>query len=185
MKKIRDIAIFLCTFYIFTSCNKQTEIAPNLLDIRQVSNLAVLECYYHNLVELKNASGLKQWIDYESKVKLGIDVSLVEIKVNNTKITVSIPSAQIIGESVIMIPSIDVLTEQPGFFEGFFKAPITNENQITAVSEAKRNCKETIQENQLLMRNAQTRAMKIIENYVQQISEMSGKQYHIEWNFIK
>ncbi len=186
MKCIHNIVVCLCFLsIIIVSCGKQTNIEPNILDIRQVCKLATLECYYHNLIEVKNASGLKQWIDYESRVKLGIDVSSIDIKVNNTKVTVYIPNSKIIGEPKITIPSIDVLTEKPGFFGGLFKSPISKENQVEAVSKANENCKKTVQENQQLMQNAQNRAMKIIENYISQIGEMTGKQYQIEWKFIK
>ncbi|MBR6198908.1 MAG: DUF4230 domain-containing protein [Spirochaetales bacterium] len=181
---IRRTILFCVFFVLLISCKQQSDISPNLIDIRQVCDLATQECYYRNLVTIEK-NGLQQWIEYESTVKLGIDISSVNIEVNKSKVIVTIPNAKIIGEPKISIPSMEVLSEMPGFIEGLFKARISSKDQVDALEKARNNCITTLQENHSLMQNAQTRAMKIIENYVRQIGELTGKQYQIEWKFIK
>lgn len=172
MKKCTTLlltAIFALTAF---SCKRNAAIEPNLLDIRQICDMAVLECYYHNNAEviLKNK---KQWIDYASTVKIGIDASLLSIRIEDDTVSITMPKAKVLGEPKIDIDSIDILTESG--------AKITNDDQVLALQKANANAKETTAKNTQILANAEIRIRKILESYIQQIGAITGTEYKIVW----
>ena len=78
---------------ICTACSekKQAVNEPDIAQVRNICNLATLECYYHNVAKsVKEAgSGLWHigekdrtfWIEYTGTARLGIDMSKVSMKI--------------------------------------------------------------------------------------------------------
>ena len=82
---------------------KSTE--PDIMQVRSICKLATVECYYHNVAKSEKPAGTgiwhfgekdrQFWIEYTGTVKLGIDMSKVQMKVNGTDVTVTIPEAEV------------------------------------------------------------------------------------------
>ena len=98
MKKF--IALLLTAFLIisFTACGESSEnkkiTEPKVSQMKSICELAVMDCYYHNVAKYneKNASGWwlwtqdkEFWIEYSGIVTLGVDVSLVSMEIDGDK----------------------------------------------------------------------------------------------------
>ena len=85
---------------------EQTEKKPeiSISDMRAVCELATMECYYHNTAKLDSEKKVlfwntskKLWIEYSGIVKLGIDVSRVDMKVDGNVVTIAMPEAEVLS----------------------------------------------------------------------------------------
>lgn len=178
MKHIYRIFLLSVLCALCTSCRKKATDGLSTLDIKHICDMAVLECYYHNNAEAIipktwTSKEKKQWIDYSSKVKIGIDASQLQIHIEEDTVTITLPKAKVLGEPKIDTDSIDMFTESGGKF--------TNEDQVKAMQEANKNAKETTRNNTQLLANAENRIKKIIESYIQQIGELTDRNYTIVW----
>lgn len=166
--------------------------APNITQIRSICELATLECYYHNVaksVKYKQEGithlGEKDrafWIEYTGTVKLGIDMSRVSMDMDDNKVTITIPEAEVLEVSVD-----DSSYNEDSYImsqDGWNKNKITAEDATEAIKAAKENMKQTAMENSSLLLNAQERAKKLIENYLVRIGDAVGVKYDIDWKYL-
>lgn len=61
------------------------------------------------------------------------------------------------------------------------KNKITTEDQQDAINKGQEEMENAVIENQALFRQAEERAKKLIENYINNLGEAVGKGYTIEW----
>ena len=183
--KINSILIKFFAFTIlasiFVSCNKKPKVVLDSDEIKNVCNMALLECYYHNNAKLnKTTSSIIStertvWMDYDAKIKVGIDASKIDITVNGRYVTVKIPSAK-----VLQRPNID-----PDSFKFFAsegeKTKIPQEELLAAKDLANKAMQDALKVNSTIMSNAEERARKIIESYIKEIGKLSGVDYAIIW----
>lgn len=150
---------------------------PDISQIRSICKLATLECHYHNVAksEKEAGSGLthwgesdrKFWTEYTGVAKIGVDMSKGDMKINGTEITIYMPEAEILS---IKPDSESVST------------PVVDTDDVTgAVSVAQDDICESIQNDSSLLANAQDRAKKLIENYINQLGEASGTEFTVKW----
>lgn len=165
---------------------------PDIIQIRNICNLATLECYYHNVAKSTKEPeagithvGEKErtfWIEYTGKVRLGIDMSKVTMKINGSDVEVTIPEAKVLSSS------IDKKTLDENSYisseDGWNKNSITATDQTKAIDEAQKGMEEEVKKNSSLLLSAQNRSKTLIENYINQLGEASGIQYNIKWNYI-
>ena len=89
------------------------------------------------------------------------------MKINGTEITIYMPEAEILS---IKPDSESVST------------PVVDTDDVTgAVSVAQDDICESIQNDSSLLANAQDRAKKLIENYINQLGEASGTEFTVKW----
>ena len=165
--------------------NKQ----PELSQIRAICNLATLKTYYHNVAKLeKNKDWILQkdrelWIEYTGITTIGIDMSKVEMKVENEKVTVTLPMAKLLSIDIDenKIDKKSYVYSQDNIL---FKNEITAKDETEAIKQAQSNMKKEVEENQQLLKIAQERAKDLIERYIKQLGELSGNTYKIEWNLL-
>ena len=169
---------------------KSTE--PDIMQVRSICKLATVECYYHNVAKSEKPAGTgiwhfgekdrQFWIEYTGTVKLGIDMSKVQMKVNGTDVTVTIPEAEVQQVNV----DDDSYNSDSYIFseDGINKNEITAEDATGAVENARNEMIKTAEENTALLVNAQERAKKMIENYIMQLGETTGTEYQITWKLI-
>lgn len=78
---------------------------PKISQMKAICELAVMECYYHNVSKFKeeDAEGILWWkkdkhfwIEYSGIIKLGIDISMVNIEITDTQITIIFPEAKVL-----------------------------------------------------------------------------------------
>lgn len=193
MKKFIVFFISMILAGALTGCSapkEETVVSePNLTQIRSICNLATLECYYHNVAKSTKTAGdgiahlgevdRTFWIEYTGIAKIGIDMSKVTMEMDGENITISIPNAQLMGISI----EDDALTEESYIFseDGLNKNKITAEDQTKAIEDAQKEMEESVKNNTTLLLNAQTRAKELIENYIEQLSRLSGVEYQISW----
>lgn len=196
--------IYLLSIAFMCSCSRNiemtekstedTEIAsadsmfyPDISQIKELCELATLECYYHNVAKSvkEKGSGLLHigekervfWIEYSGSVKFGIDMSKVEMEVSGTQITITIPRARLLSMSDYSFTEDNYISSD----DGINKNPITAENQTDAVAKANEQIRQSFAENETLLIRAQERAKILIENYIEQLGSLSGIEYQISW----
>lgn len=190
----RWISLFLCMVTVVTlvSCGKQEEKnqQPELAQMRAICELAVMDCYYHNVAKYseENAETIlwlwkkdKQfWIEYTGVVTIGIDVAQVDMEVEGEEVTITIPEAQIMSCEV----EKDSLSED-SFIVAKGSAKISAEDQVAAFTVAQKDLEETVAEDTVLLNAARQRAQALLEDYVMNIGQATGKEYSIRWVYLE
>lgn len=191
MKKVKLFVISALAFcFTLSSCSPSdtsTVQKPDITQIRSICNLATLECYYHNVAKSKKVSDswLKKdrefWIEYTGIAKIGIDISKVNMKVDETNITVTLPNAELLDINI----QEESLTEDSYIksADGLIKNKITATDQTATINSAQAEMVESVKNNKSLLLNAQNKAKGLIENYIKKVGELSNTEYHIDWVF--
>lgn len=192
MKKF--IALLLTAFLIIscTACGESSEnkkiTEPKVSQMKSICELAVMDCYYHNVAKYneKNASGWwlwtqdkEFWIEYSGIVTLGVDVSLVSMEIDGDNITITIPPATVqnceVDESALTKDSYIVAQNS---------AEVTAEDEVMAFGEAQKKLEETAAADKNLLAEAQQRTQILLEDYIKNIGNTVGKEYTINWKYI-
>lgn len=192
---MRKFIFFLCTVMLCCSCSaclngesSQNEMAPQASQMRSICELATMQCYYHNVAKYseEDASGIlfwtkdrHFWVEYAGVVTIGIDASQLDIAVNGDKVTITIPPAKVLSSKV----DETTLTEA-SFIVAKDSAAVEAEHQTEAFKEAQRVMQEEANNDTVLLANAQQRAQKLLEDYVNNIGKYVGKTYTIEWIYL-
>lgn len=198
MKK--KILLFVLTLSMamstLTGCGAISAMAqePDIAQVRSICELATLECYYHNVAKAVKEAGTSIlnigekdrtfWIEYSGTVKLGIDMSKITMKVKGDTVTIKMPAAQVLDVTI----DPDSYTEDSFVAnkDGFFnKNEITSEDATKAVKAATEDMEQIATENAALLLNAEERAQKMIENYIEQLGDLTGRTYNITWETIE
>ena len=196
MKKIVSVMLIaIMSACLISGCTGTSDKAenigePDIQQIRNICNLATLECYYHNVAksEKKAEAGVthigekdrKFWIEYTGIARLGVDMSKVEMKISDNKIEITMLEAKVLG---ISIDEESISEDSYTISEdGFNKNKITAEDQTKAISLAQSDMEKEVKKNKTLLLNAQDRAKKLIENYINQLGGATGREYTVSWN---
>lgn len=161
--------------------------SPEISQIREICNLATLECYYHNVAKSTKepGSGLLHlgekerifWIEYSGSVTFGIDISKVTMEIDGEQINITIPGAKLLGMSDYKFTEDSYISSD----DGLNKNPITAENQTEAIAAANEQIRQLFANDEALLMRAQNRAKRLIENYIDHLGELSGTAYQINW----
>lgn len=170
------------------------KIKPDTYQIQSICNLATLKCYFHN-----TAKGVKEagtgvshwgekdtpfWFEYTAQATLGIDGNQVNMVINDNDITVYMPHAKILGNITVDPDSTSNPIYKPN-------AWYRNDVEISAadvtksMSRANDEIREQISSDKTLLNSAEKRAKDLIENYIDQIMELSGVKYRIHWESVE
>ena len=195
MKKVLVLFLVIALMFSLVACGKTekeapTNMEPQVSQMKAICELAVMECYYHNVAKFfqedaeKGFLGIGSkdkhfWIEYSGVVRLGVDVSLVNIEVTDTQITITIPEAKVLG---CKVDSASLTADS--FIVDKDSAEVTAEDEIKAFEEAQAQLQETATNDKALLASAQQRAMALLEDYVLNIGNAVGKQYSIKWIYI-
>lgn len=191
IKKMYTLLAIVLLMFSLTSCYEEpvevVNIKPQVSDMKSICELAVMECYYHNVAKFKeeDASGILLWkkdkhfwIEYSGIVKVGIDTSLIDIVVKDTTVMINIPEAQILGEKVDEASLV-----RSAFVVDKDSAEISGEDEIAAFAQAQENMVQAASQDSTLLASAQKRAQKLLEEYVDNIGEAIGVEYSIQWSY--
>lgn len=193
MKKIITGFLIMALACFICGCGSaKIDVEPETTQIRSICKLATLECYYHNVAKGTKSKGAglfhvgekdrKFWVEYDGIVSIGVDMNKVKMEVDGTKVTITIPHAEVLG--VKMNP------ESYNKDSILVDADAINSNKITAdditsaVRDSMNNMEETAKSNSSLLVNAEDRAIKLIENYVRQIGALNGTDYIVCWEYL-
>lgn len=195
MMRTRKVIIIFLTLALSLSCiscakadKQKITIEPQVSQIKYICELATMECYYHNVAKFReeDAQGIwfwkkdkHFWIEYSGVVKIGIDVSLVSVEVDEDSVTITIPNAKVLGEKVDEAS----LTKDSYIVDGK-SAKIKAEDETKALGLAQENMVKTASEDKALLASAQQRAQILLEEYIKNIGNAVGKEYSIRWKYI-
>ena len=111
-KNVVIILLLMCLCLTGCGKNKAETLQQNIKKIELTGNLVTHKAYFHNVIEYDKKKGTgplgifekdrKLFAEYTGTIKLGIDLTKVEIDVKGNQIDVTIPKAMIIGE-----PNVD------------------------------------------------------------------------------
>lgn len=190
MKKIIILISSVLIFCVFIAgCSQEVttqNVQPDIVQIRSICNLATLECYYHNVAKSTKEAGSwfqddrEFWIEYTGMAKVGIDMSKVTIEINNDVVTVFLPDAKLLSINILeeTLNEDSYVMSEDGLI---FKNKITADDQTSAINTAQKQMEDSVKSNSALLANAQGRAQTLIENYINNLGEISGVNYTIKW----
>ena len=115
MKKMITLLLALVTILGCTACGQKEEaptVEPDVTEMRAICELSVMDCYYHNVAKYfeedaqKGFLGIGKkdkhfWIEYSGIVRMGIDVSLVKVEVEDMQVTITIPEAMLMYDKEV------------------------------------------------------------------------------------
>lgn len=162
----------------------------NLTQMQSVCELATLECYYHNTAKLESEKEVlwwntskKLWIEYSGTVKVGVDISKLDMHVEDNLVTITMPDAKILSCQI----DDSSLSEDSFYSEtrGLGSGKVDAEDQTRAFQAAQEGMLATVQEDELLLHQAKMRAQTLLENYVKNIGDAIGVEYDIHWETIE
>ncbi|MBP3923370.1 MAG: DUF4230 domain-containing protein [Ruminiclostridium sp.] len=195
MKKIIALALSLVMCFSLASCSSGNESSvpekipePEITKMRSICELATMECYYHNVAkfyEEKAESFLwftkdkHFWIEYSGVVTIGIDASLVNVMVEDEKVTITMPPAKVLGTKVD-----EATLDHRSVIVANDSAAVTAEDQTAAFKEAQREMQNVASNDMTLLKSAQQRAQKLIEDYVSNLGKNVGKEYYVTWLYV-
>lgn len=192
MKKLMCILISAVLTLSLAACSDTepapVDMEPKTSQMKAICELAVMDCYYHNVAkyEMKDAEGFlwwtkdkNFWIEYSGVVTLGVDVSRVTVEVDGTKVTISIPAAEVLSCTV----DSSSLTED-SFIVAQDSAAIEAEDEVYAFADAQAKLEETASQDTALLVSAQQQAQQLLEDYITNIGKATGKSYSIEWIYL-
>ena len=190
MKKYLSVILIIMMCFSSVSCAKEIKnIAPETSQMKSICELAVMECYYHNVAKYKeeNATGILWWekdrhfwMEYAGVVTIGVDTSLMNIDVEGENVTITIPPAKVLGCKV----DETTLTED-SFIVAQNSAKVEAEHQTEAFKSAKDKLESEAKSNFTLLAAAQQRGQKLLEDYVTNIGNSVGKTYKIKWIYLE
>ena len=190
MKKYLSVILIIMMCFSSMSCAKEIKnIAPETSQMKSICELAVMECYYHNVAKYKeeNATGMLLWkkdrhfwMEYAGVVTIGIDATQLSIEVEDENVTITIPPAKVLGCKV----DETTLTED-SFIVAKNSAKVEAEHQTEAFKSAKDKLESEAKSNFTLLAAAQQRVQKLLEDYVTNIGNSVGKTYKIKWIYLE
>ena len=192
MKKCVSLFLALLLSLSLASCGvgmpKASDMEPEVSQMKAICELAVMDCYYHNVAKFKeeDAEGFlfwqkdKQfWIEYSGVVTLGVDVSQVTVEVKDNQVTITLPAAKVLSCKV----DSSSLTKD-SFIVADGSASISAEDEVAAFDAAQSKLQETAADDTVLLANAQQRAQSLLEDYVTNVGNVVGKEYTIQWVYL-
>lgn len=188
MKKLLCLFLSIITIITYSACTKASPLEPQVSEMKAICELAVMDCYYHNVAKFteEDAQGIwlfakdkHFWIEYSGIVTVGIDVSLVRIEVLDTQVTITLPEAQVFSCKV----DSDSLSKD-SFIVDKNSARIEASDEVAAFDAAQRRLEEIAANDKTLLAAAQQRAQALLEDYVNNIGIAIGKEYSITWIYL-
>lgn len=190
LKKAAALILAAATLCLGTACGQgaKVEMEPNVSEMRSICNLAVMECYYHNVAKFEKEGnrflifgekGKHFWIEYSGIVRFGINASYVNIEADDTRLTITIPAAEVQSCKV----DSSSLNED-SYIVAKGSGEITADEEIEAFEKAQSILEEQAKKDETLLMQAQQRAQTLLENYVTNLGNVVGKQYTIDWVYL-
>ncbi len=158
--------------------------------MKSICELSVMDCFYHNVAKyyekdaekFANFISLRDkhfWIEYSGTVRLGIDASLLKIDVDGSTVTITIPPAKILSCTVD-----ESTLKEDSYIVAKNSAKVTAEDEIEAFKQAQARLQASAENDTTLLQEAQQRAQMLLEDYIQNIGNVSDKVYDIQWVYL-
>ena len=189
-RKIKRLAVFcLVVCMLFSACDKKEE-APkedlSLTQMKSICELATLKCYYHNVAKITKEKDVlwwdttaELWIEYSGIVKLGVDITNLDMQVDQNQVTITMPKAKVLSCQVDQT-SLD----KDSYYtnrEGLGAEKINADDQTEAIKTAQENMLENVESDDSLLQQAEQRAQELLEQYVKNVGNAMGKTYEVSF----
>ena len=189
-RKIKRLAVFcLVVCMLFSACGKKEE-APKedlrLTQMKSICELATLKCYYHNVAKITKEKDVlwwdttaELWIEYSGIVKLGVDITNLDMQVDQNQVTITMPKAKVLSCQVDQT-SLD----KDSYYtnrEGLGAEKINADDQTEAIKTAQENMLENVESDDSLLQQAEQRAQELLEQYVKNVGNAMGKTYEVSF----
>lgn len=193
MKKMITLLLALVTILGCTACGQKEEaptVEPDVTEMRPSVNCplwtattimwrSILKRMHRKAFWALEKKDKHFWIEYSGIVRMGIDVSLVKVEVEDMQVTITIPEAKVLKCTV----DSESLS-QNSYIVDENSAQVEAADEVLAVSEAQRQLEETAAKDKTLLANAQQRAKSLLEEYIKNIGEAVGEEYKIDWIYV-
>ena len=188
MKHLLSLFLSAALVFSLTSCSQEETppqaVQPSIEQMRNICELAVMECYYHNVAKYyeENAGGflsLKDkhfWIEYDGTVSMGVDASRVTMEIQDSKIVITLPPVQVLGK--------DVNPDSLNYIVAKGSAKITAADEVYALDEAQLHLEQTASQDTTMLGKAQTQVEQLLRNYVKTVLEPSGQAYSLAFEYL-
>ena len=188
MKRLTAMLLCALTLLACAACGGEEaapEIEPQVSRMRSICELAVMECYYHNVAKYREEDAESFlfwsrdkhfWIEYSGVVELGVDASLVSMELQEDTVTIALPEAKVLSCTVDSAS----LTED-SFIVDQGSAKITAEDETAAFAQAQARMEEAAAGDRVLLSSARQRAQTLLEEYVKNIGAAVGREYTVRW----
>lgn len=177
-----------------TACGMQQkapepDVTPSVSRVKSICDLSVMECYYHNVAKFnqKDAEGVlfwkkdkRFWVEYSGIVKVGVDASKVEMTINGTEVTITIPEAEVL-DSKVDSSSLN----KDSYIVAKDSVAVNADDEVEVFRVAQEEMKKEASGDKALLAAAQQRAQQLLEDYVLNIGSAVGKNYSIKWKYLK
>lgn len=196
MRKV--ICLFASVMILCCSCvgceNQDAQL--DLTQARNISELATLECYYHNVARFyrEKSSTWKIWepntkywpwekdtnfwIEYEGTITLGVDSSKIKMNIDGEKVAVFIPKAKILDVGI----DENTFNEKSYIIGGDTTPPKAIE-QVKAMDDAEKRMIETVKKDNSLLNNAQKEVENVLNSYIKNIGKLIDVDYKVTWKY--
>ena len=188
MRKLLCVLLAALTLLACAACGGEEaapEIEPQVSRMRSICELAVMECYYHNVAKYKEEDAESFlfwsrdkhfWIEYSGVVELGVDASLVSMELQGDTVAITLPEARVLSCTVDSAS----LTED-SFIVDKSSAKVTAEDETAAFAQAQAQMEAAAAEDRVLLSSARERAQTLLEAYVKNIGAAVGREYVVRW----
>lgn len=177
-----------------TACGMQQkapepDVTPSVSRVKSICDLSVMECYYHNVAKFnqKDAEGVlfwkkdkRFWVEYSGIVKVGVDASKVEMTINGTEVTITIPEAEVL-DSKVDSSSLN----KDSYIVAKDSVAVNADDEVEVLRVAQEEMEKEASGDKALLAAAQQRAQQLLEDYVLNIGSAVGKNYSIKWKYLK
>lgn len=158
---------------------------PSIERIQGICELATLESYIHGVTKSVKEAGTgishgfekerQYWVEYYCTIKLGINMSLVEMEIDGNIVTITLPDVEILNLDM-KVSEDDIVMSEDGWVN---KNPITAEDQKEILEKAEKEIREKVENDDELLNDARQRAEELITNYINQLSALNEEEYVI------
>lgn len=187
----RALAVIAVVSSMLSGCQQEKKVLlPEIDKIRQVAHLSTSDIYIHNVAtaEKKAGGGIfnigkanrQYWVVYSGHVILGVDISKIQIEVDEDRVMVKLPPAKILGSHLDTdsFQQDNIYKNKDNWWN---QNPITKTDQQKAVDDSFEESVLQFWENTILFDQAQERAKDLIETYIKSIGSAAQIDYKINW----
>lgn len=175
---------------LMPSCGKKEPLPqPDLTRMKAICQLSVMDCYYHNVVKFRQEDASQFlwltwdkyfWIEYDGVVTLGIDISQLDMDMDDKRVKITLPPAEVqkcrVNEETLTPDSFIVAKNS---------AKITAEDERLAFERAQADMEAAAAGDRALLAQAQQRAQQLLEDYIRNFETLTGEHYEIVWEYLE
>lgn len=183
-RRVSLVVILCISILVLGGCNNTKK--ADFSGIKAVSELATLQCYYHNVAKAETeASGVfKDWLHTGYKKVWTEYDGIIELGINMDELTISQPNKSGVVEIYVpevKVQKVDVENLQDSITDKGYFTSITKEEETTVLAEAQDQMKVSAESDEKLRNQAKEHIKDLLEGYIKNIGHTLGEEYTVKW----